>query len=186
MPCNCDAEKDVCDQTCTPPAVVLKDYNFNPDPAWPQTMARYETVIQSIAAKTCAVDDDLRNDVMQEARIALLTLRPQVVQGFEQFTSGELDPKQWQKRLDSYCGNVIRNSILSYLDSYAKGNWYSGRTRHVRDRVTGRTKKVHLPPRYSSLDELVDVYGAQVGEDGQITWPEHSEDGLPSRKGRED
>jgi hypothetical protein len=185
MSCNCAAQKGECDQTCAKPKVP-KSMDFNPDPAWQTATQRYESVIQSIAAKYCSTDEDLRQCLMQEARIALLTVRPEAIKGFSDWADGHIDDKQWQKKVDSYCGNVIRNSILSYLDSYATGNWYIGRTRHIRDRSTGKSRKVHMPPRYSSLDELVDHYGAQIDEDGQITWPEHSEDGLPSRVNREE
>jgi len=152
-------------------------YNFNRDPEWEKFVQRYETTIEKIAVKYCSVDEDLRNDVKQEARIALRTVFPNRIRGYETLTS-----ESWFQALDRYCRNVIRNSILSYLNSYPKGNWYIGRTRHVKDRATGATRKVYMPPRFSSLDELVDNYGMQVDESGSVSWPDPSDDGLPGNR----
>jgi hypothetical protein len=157
-------------------------YNFNPDPEWQRYILRFEPVIVAIALKRCSSDEDMRDDVMQEARIALATTYPEQVKGFEAYCRGEITESQWHEALDRYCRNVVRNSILSFLDSYATGPWNMGRTRHVRDRKTGQSRKVYLPPRFSSLDELVDDYGMQVDETGAISWPDPSDDGLPSRR----
>jgi hypothetical protein len=92
--------------------------------------------------------------------------------------------QQWNDALDRYCRNAIRNAVLSYLDSYVTGQWNIGRTRHVRDRVNGRVRKVSLPPRFSSLDELTDDYGMQVDQHGNISWPDPSDDGLPRLVGK--
>jgi hypothetical protein len=83
--------------------------------------------------------------------------------------------------LDKYCRNVIRNSILSYLDSYPKGDWYIGRTRQVRDKKTGEVTKVYLPPRFSSLDQLTEEFGAQIDEGGNLTWTTDAEGGRGTR-----
>jgi DNA-directed RNA polymerase specialized sigma subunit len=187
MACSCADQKEMCDNNCaSAPKKVPKSLNFNQDPAWHTTMRRYEPVIRSIAAKYCVADEDLQQDLMQDARMALLVVRPEDIRGYDEWQQGEIDDRKWQKRVDSYCGNVIRNSILSTLDSYATGNWYIGRTRHIRDRVTGKAKKVHMPPRYSSLDELVDEFGFQIDEEGKITWPDHSDDGLLGPNSREE
>lgn len=144
-------------------------YRFNPDPSWQQFITRFEPEIEAIAIKYCTTDEDLREDVKQEARVGLATTFPEQVDGFELYARGQISEDQWDKALDRYCRNVIRNSILSYLDSYPKGNWYIGRTRHVKDKRTGDTKKVYLPPRFSSLDEMSDM-GMQVDEDQNISW----------------
>jgi hypothetical protein len=182
MTCTCDDLRSDCDNSCQL-VKPLKAMDFNRDPAWQKHVLRYEPVIQSIAAKFCESDEDLRQDLIQDAMINLLTVRPETVKGYDEWVEGKLDDKKWQKRLDSYCGNVIRNSILSYLDSYVTGNWYIGRTRHIRDRKTGKTRKIHLPPRYSSLNTLMDEFGAQIDEEGQITWRENSDDGLLNNEG---
>jgi hypothetical protein len=153
-------------------------YNFNPDPLWQQYVQTYEVIIAKIAMKYCSTDDSLRDDAMQEARVALATVRPEQIDGFESYQRGLITEDQWMTALRAYLRNAIRNSIFSMLDSYPKGNWYIGRKRHVKDRTTGATRMVYLPPRYSSLDELVDEYGMQVDENGSISWPEVSDDGL--------
>lgn len=148
-------------------------YNFNPDPQWQTIALSYEKIIQAIAVKYCSADESLRDDCMQEARIALLTVFPEKIHGH-----GLLPEAEWKKALDRYCRNVIRNSILSYLDSYPKGNWYIGRNRHVKNKKTGENQRVYLPPRFSSLDELTDNFGMQVDESGAISWPDPSDDGI--------
>lgn len=151
-------------------------YNFNPDPKWQKFALGYEKIIQAIAVKYCAADESLREDCEQEARIALLAQWPEKIRGIVGLTGTEYD-----KALDRYCRNVIRNAILSYLDSYPKGNWYIGRNRHVKNAKTGENTKVYLPPRFSSLDELTDDFGMQVDENGAISWPDPSDDGITHR-----
>lgn len=163
-------------------APVPQGYNFNRDPAWQSYVQKYETVIHQIALKYCAVDEALREDVMNEARIGLATVHPETVAGFEAYVTGRMPEEEWQSCLEKFCKQVVRNSILSYLDSYRTGNWYIGRTRHVRDRQTGKSRKVYLPTRFSSLDELVDDYGMQIDSEGGISWPEPSDDGLRTRR----
>lgn len=165
-------EEDVTGLEPTP-----KAYDFNPDPRWQEYVQRFEPVITSIAFKYCA-DDDLREDCKNEARIALATVRPEKVDGHEAYTRGDLTDAQWEQGLKKYCHNVIRNTVLSYLDPYPTGPWDTGRTRFVRDRQTGSAKKVYLPPRYSSYDQLSDEFGMQVDNAGNISWPDASDDGL--------
>jgi hypothetical protein len=152
-------------------------YKFNPDPQWIAFALSYEKIIQAIAAKYCASDESLREDCMQEARIALLTVFPEKINGF-----GTLPEVEWRRGLDRYCRNVIRNSILSYLDSYPKGNMYIGRHRHVKNKKSGLNERKYLPPRFSSLDELTDNHGMQIDENGAISWPEPSDDGIPRHR----
>jgi DNA-directed RNA polymerase specialized sigma subunit len=140
-----------------PEATVQRAYRFNQDPEWHAFIATYETEIEKIATKYCSRDEFMRDDVRQEARIALLSVFPEEVRG----------------SLDNYCRNVIRNSILSYLDSYSKGNWYDGRTRTVRDAQTGKKRKVHRPARFTSLDALVEDKGMQVDTSGAVSWSDN-------------
>ncbi|HEX7119406.1 MAG TPA: hypothetical protein VF212_11490 [Longimicrobiales bacterium] len=127
---------------------------WNRDPDWVEFIEKYEPVIRKIAAKY-TWDIGLQEDCQQEARMALLTVFPERV----------------TTNLDAYCRNVIRNSVLSYLTSYRTGDIYSGRT------VWRGGEKVHDPPRYASLDQLV-AFGMQVDEDGNISWISPSADGL--------
>jgi hypothetical protein len=178
--CDCTELCEACAEVPVEIAPVPQGYNFNPDENWQRYVAKYRRSIEKIATKYCVADEALRDDVMQEAHIALATVYPETVHGFEDFVTGVSSDDTWAKALDRYCHNVIRNAILSYLDSYAKGNWYIGRTRYVKDKRTGETRKVYLPPRFSSLDELVDDHGMQVDEHGALSWPDPSDDGLIS------
>jgi DNA-directed RNA polymerase specialized sigma subunit len=152
--------------------------HFNNDPEWQRYVERYETVIKKVAVKYCTNDASLRQDLHQEARIALLTVFPEKVEGYAEYKAGTLDAEKWEKRLDRYCRQVIRYAILSYLQSPKTGNWYVGRTIRVKNSSTGKREKRHTPPRYSSLDELTDDFGMQVDEDSRISWPSVSNDGL--------
>ena len=160
---------------------IPRAYQFNRDPDWHAFIQEYELIIERIAIKFCTGDEDLREDVKQEARIGLLAVSPTQIDGYDAYMAGELAIAEWTKRVDRYCRNVIRNSILSYLDSYSKGNWYIGRTRTVKDRKTGDSKKVYHSPRFSSLDQLVDDFRMQVDTDGTVTWPDVADDGLVRR-----
>lgn len=179
MPCNYPPQDSCTNCDCELAEIdTPRAYDFNPDPHWQEYIQRFEPEIHKIALKYMVVDEGLREDTMQEARIALATLRAEKCDQFEPYVRGEITVDQWNSALDRYCRNAIRNSILSYLDSYASGNWYIGRTRSVKDKRTGRSRKVYLPPRFSSYDELTDEYGMQVDTDGNISWPEVSEDGM--------
>lgn len=97
---------------------------------------RYEPVIRAIVQKYTQ-DTELRKDCAQEARIALWGIRPTQVSG----------------NLDAYCRNAIRNSVLTYLQSYRTGDWYTGRSD---PRANGRRRRPNLS-RYVRLDELTSV-----------------------------
>ncbi len=151
---------------------------WNTDSAWILYCSSVlETDIRKIANKY-TTDTALREDCEQEAREAVYQLFPEKVKGFADFKNGLILEPQWKSRLRSYCRNAIRNAILSYLDSPKTGNWYIGRTRKVRDKVTGEKKKVHVGSRYSSLESLTEDSGLQVDEFGQISWDHTSDDGL--------
>jgi hypothetical protein len=156
---------------------IEKPLNWNEDPKWAKYCETLERTIVKIAAKY-TTDEALREDCAQEARIGLYTLHPSKIRLYEKFISGEIDEKTWKKQLDKYCRNVIRNSVLSYLDSLKTGSWYMGRTRRVKNRRTGQRVKSHVGPRYSSLDELVEDSGLQVDEHGNISWDHISTSGL--------
>lgn len=149
-------------------------YRFNPDPDWQQYVASLEPLIEWISLKYCSRDEALREDACQEARIALYTIFPEEVRA----SLNKPLTTSWEEFLERFCGRVIRNSILSMMDSYPKGPWDIGRTRSMKDRKTGNTKKVYLPPRYTSLDYLMDEHGMQVDEHGAISWPHPADDGL--------
>lgn len=150
-----------------------KAYRFNPDPAWHAYVASLEPLIDTVVAKYHTTDAALQEDCRQEARIALYTIFPDEVRA-------KLRTKlttSWEEFLERYCGRVIRNSVLSVLDSNTKGSWYVGRTRQMKD-AQGQMVRVHVVPRYSSLDELVDHYGLEIEEDGEISWSSVSDAGL--------
>jgi hypothetical protein len=140
---------------------------FNDDPTWLAVVASYETVIRKIAAKACARDEALREDVCQEARIALATIRPNAIRGYDPAINGPLSVKNVPAVVDRFCRNVARNSILSYLNSYATGSWYSGRKRTNKNKRTGIVTTRHLPARFRSLQDLVDA-SFDIDERGNV------------------
>lgn len=150
---------------------------FNEDTEWHKFIESFDPVIAAIASKF-TTDLGLREDCAQEARIALLGVFPENVKGYEEFVNGSLSETAWGQNLSRYVRNVIRNSILSYLDSPKTGNWRIGRTKRVLNRKTGKRVKKHEPPRYSSLDELTDDYGFQIDDEGNVSWPTVEQDGL--------
>lgn len=151
-------------------------YKLNRDPKWLEYIQRFEPAIMRITSKYCPVES-LREDCHQEARIALLSVFPENINGCEEYNRGEITPEAWDIKIGKYCRNAIRYSILSYLDSYNTGDWYVGRTRRVLNEH-GERVKVHTAPRFSSLDELVDDHGMQIDEDGNMSWEDASTDGL--------
>lgn len=166
--------EDVASEVVTPPE---KQLDWNTDPEWMAYCASMEKPITKIVAKY-TTDEALREDCAQEARIALYTLHPSKIRIYEKYLAGEIDKKTWEKQLDKYCRNCIRNSVLSYLDSLKTGSWYMGRTRRVKSRRTGLRIKSHVGPRYSSLDELVEDSGLQIDQNGNISWEHISTSGL--------
>jgi hypothetical protein len=146
--------------------VWIGEKGWNDDPAWVEYIRRFENAIIAIAMKF-ATDDGLRDDCAQEARMALLTVWPENVAGYEAYACGEMDEEAWNKNLDRYCRNVVRNSVLSYLDSIKTGNWYHGRTRRNPKAKGGKRR---MPARYLSLHELVSQGACQIDEKGDIHW----------------
>ena len=163
----CQSETEVCDW--------IDDWDetshlrWNKDPAWAAYISKFEAVISQIAAKY-TLDDDLREDCAQEARIALLTIYPEKVDGFEKYVLGEVNRESWNNTLDAYCRVTIRNTIISLLTSTLHGNPYVGRTKTVLDKETGERKKVHQPPRMTSLDDFEDCAGLQIDTEGGLAW----------------
>jgi hypothetical protein len=150
----------------------------NQDPAWHQFIERLNPVIKAIAVKACAADEALREDCIQEAMFELAKHYPEDCTSYRDYLYGLCDRERCEQQLLRFSRQVVRNTIYSVLDAYPTGNWYIGRTRSVTDKRTGAVRKVRLPARFSSLDELVDDYGMQVDEFGCISWPEPSVDGL--------
>lgn len=157
---------------------MAKGVKWNDDPAWIEYVQRYEGVIQAIAAKKTD-DIGLRDDCAQDARIALLQIYPQDVSLYEDYIAGNVTEKQWKTKLDAYCRQVIKYTVLSTLGSMSKGNWYVGRIKYKKDEK-GDTIKIPTPARYSSLDQLMEESGLQVDEDYNLSWTEASTDGLES------
>lgn len=165
----------------------LPPADWNQDPEWVAYVLSLDPLIASIAAKFTE-DEALREDIAQESRIALLTIYPERIRYWTDYQEGRLSLVEWKARLKRYVGNVIRNSMLSYLESLKTGNQYIGRTRRVRDKVTGKTRHVHVPARFDSLDELMDDSGLQVDHRYNISWGRVRDDGIAPapRTGEED
>jgi len=144
---------------------------INRSEGWEDYVLSYSGVIKAIAAKATQ-DEGLRQDAYQEAMIDLLCVRPEKVRAYAKYAAGEMSEEKWSKELDRYMRNVIRNSILSMLQSWNTGSWDHGRT------ATVNGKKKHYPRRYSSLDQLMDDSGMDVDEDGNVSWDHVSDDGL--------
>ena len=149
---------------------------LNLDPSWVRYVERFEPLILSISHKV-TTDKALQQDCQQEARIALLQVYPEKVDGHEKFIRKEITEGQWHINLRVYCSSVIRNSMLDYLNSYKTGNWYIGRTRRYKNR-TGEVVEQHVNPRFSSLDDLMENFGMQIDHLGEVTWEEVSTTGL--------
>lgn len=145
----------------------MADYNFNPDPEWHKYTQKYETMIRRISTKYCVHDDAMREDAQQEARMAVATVRLENIRDYERYKNGELTEAQWEKAVDSYVHNAIRNAVLSYLGSPSRGHWWMGRSKKMQDE-DGNTVRVHFPSRYVSIDELA-AKAIQVDEAGQFS-----------------
>jgi hypothetical protein len=166
------------------PVVPEKPIRWNTDPEWMDYCAStLEIFVKKIAHKS-TMDEGLREDCENEARIAIYQTFPQQVKDYWPYKNGQITDKQWNTRLLNYCKNTIRNAILSYLDSPKTGSWDLGRTTRIRTK-DGRRIKVHTPARYSSLDLLNERGGLQVTETGEVTWDTVSLDGLPYHRGHD-
>ena len=142
------------------------EVEWNNDPEWLEYIQGFEPVIKGIA-RNRTQDVGLREDCAQEARMALLTIRPEKVAAWESFQRGKISKEKWEKELSKYCRQVIHYSILSYLTSYKTGNWYVSR----RNRNSDEMKM----SRYTRLSTLLD-FGAQVDEEGNLLFGEEIED----------
>jgi len=152
----------------------------NQDPAWQSYIETLEPTVAAIAMKACSSDAALREDCVQEALFELAKHYPEDCDAYRDFLYGLIDADRCAVQLQRFTRQIARNTIYSVLIAYPTGNWYIGRTRSVTDRRTGVTRKVHVPARFSSLDELVEDYGMQVDQFGVVSWPEPSVDGLVS------
>lgn len=161
-------------QDGAPPVAVEQEWNQNTE--WIEYIESFNTVIKKLASKHCS-DLDMRQDCFQEAKMALLYIFPEKLSFYKLWCTGEILDSVWQSRLRAYCRQAAKYTILSFLDSSKKGNWYVGRTRRVKDVNTGKRRKVHRVARFSSLNQLLD-FGMQISEEGEIHWARISDDGL--------
>lgn len=150
----------------------------NQDPAWTAYITSLVPVITAIAVKSCAADESLRQDCVQEARFELAKHYPEDCRSYRDWMYGLIDYKKCMVQLSRFCRQVARNTIYSTLNPYTTGSWRIGRTRSVVDKKTGKSRKVHHVARFSSMDELVDEYGMQIDTNGNISWPEASMEGV--------
>lgn len=157
----------------------------NQDPVWARYIMALDDTLQRIATKVCSTDEGIREDCLQEARFELAKHYPEDCNAYRDFQYGLIEEPKMLAQLSAYCRMIARNSMLSYLDPYPTGNWNIGRTRTVKDKKTGITRKIHIPARFSSLEELID-YGMQVDEHSNISWMDASTDGIDVTMGGTD
>jgi hypothetical protein len=148
---------------------VIGTNGWNDDSAWIEYTSHFEPIIQAIATKYTG-SESLREDCAQNARIALLTVWPSKIRGYELYVRGEIPEEEWNRILDAYCRNVIRNVVISTLASIRSGNPYVGRTRTVTDPETGKKRRVRTPERFVSLEDLQESGGFQIDQDGHTSW----------------
>lgn len=145
---------------------------WNNENSWIDYIQALTPQITAVAAKYTN-DFGLREDAVQNALIELLQQHPEEIRGFEDFCNGIISEGRWQDTLSSFCLTVARNEILSTLSSHTTGNIYVGRTQVRRVEREDGTKvkvKTHIPPRYVSLDQLIEDSGLQVSEHGDLSW----------------
>jgi hypothetical protein len=149
---------------------VPRGLDFNPDVAWQKFVyEKYEKVIARIAFKYCMSDADLREDLAQEAMIALMTVKPEEIKGYGDFQSGLIADKEWARKVDTYLRQVARNSVLAPLASTSAGNWYVGRKKRRKNPVTGEVEYVSTPAIYVQLDTMLSAPNRiQIGTDGVL------------------
>lgn len=153
---------------------------WNTSAAWAQFCAEFEPTLQKIARKFVE-DPDLREDACQNARVAIYQIFPD--RDIQQLQTPGLTPEQRMHAIKKFVSNITRNRCISTVTSRSEGDWSKGISRLVYDPVTGARSKRIFPPRFESLDELTDEFGMQVDIQGNISWPEVSEEGLQSPSG---
>jgi hypothetical protein len=141
---------------------VPKSYSFNPDPDWQRIAESFWPIVDKIALKACMYDSFLRDDCKQEAYIALATVRPERIKGYDPQKHGAILPGQIPTPVKAYLGNVARNTIYSFLTNRQKGDWSQGRTVTKTDKETGEIYKEHQPARYVSLTWMQDEAGIDI------------------------
>jgi hypothetical protein len=150
-----------------PEEKVARGYRFNPDPKWQKFVYdKYARIIAKIAFKYCSADADLRQDLEQEAMIALMTIDPTEVKGYEDYDNGLITEKEWNRKLDTYLRQVCRNSVLAPLQTTATGNWMVGRKKKRKNPETGESEYVPTPAMFVRIDQLLQA--VQIGTDGTI------------------
>lgn len=151
---------------------VIEKSRFNDSPEWAAVVASYEPVLQRIAQKVAAsADDDTREDVMAEMRIALFEQWPEKIRAYRPELHGPIVPGAIPGAVDRYLRNVARNAALSFRQMKRTRDWYQGQT-EWRNGV-----RQYQPARFTRLDELVAV-GMDIDSHGNVTWNEVSTDGL--------
>lgn len=170
---DCDCQYDEYCGACAPELddsiPEIGEFGWNDDPAWIRYIGRFEESIKAITAKFTQ-DEALRDDCAQEARIELCKMFPEQVKGYEKFVNGEYTEDEWNANLDRYCRNVIRNTVLSVLDSLKSGPWYHGRTRRAPRKNKDGTRKYRIPARYVRLEDLTSTGMVQIDEQGTVIW----------------
>lgn len=164
-----------------------KEVRWNTDPEWLRFLETYErSVLPQMAMKVCSGDADLREDCKQVARIALHQIFSESIGGPET-KRGTIPEEEWWAQADRYCRNAIRYSMLTFLASPTQGNWSSGRVARIPDPKTGKRKRVRLPGAlFSSLDGLIEEFGLQVTDQGEISWDVVRQDGVDASLWSED
>jgi hypothetical protein len=131
---------------------VEKGYHFNRDARWLAYCQTLEPLIAKITHKYMSSDSGHAEDAAQMARIAVATIHPEHLRA----TMRTPLSTSWETFLHNYCALIIRNTVLGYLNSVGGGDWYSGRTVTIKDPVTGLKRRTYRPPRFQSLDLLVE------------------------------
>lgn len=110
----------------------------------PEELAEYEHAIQVSVARATN-DLDLREDLAQEARIALLSVNRSRIKS--------------QTRV--YCNTVIEFTVRKTVVSYNRGDWYTARHNYNKHKME--------PGRFVSIDQF--GKDLQIDEDGNIYPP---------------
>jgi hypothetical protein len=139
-----------------------KTKKWNRCPEWAKTIAGFDRLIAQISTKL-APDADLAEDAKQEALIALYQTFPEQIAAHADYVAGRITERAWRGHLKRYLGNVIRNSMLSYLTRHKTGSWQIGRK--------GKA------PRYSSY-EAMEQAGWQIDEKGSLWKPKGETDAM--------
>lgn len=129
---------------------------WNNDPEWEKYVQSLDNTIKHIALKY-TTDVGIREDAEQNARIALYHTWPEQIHSYYDYLRGDISEDTWNENLDKYCRQVVRNNIITTLQSWTEGPWHLGRTMRVYNSETGKREKRRVPPRYLTLDNIPDL-----------------------------